>query len=115
MTEDIKEIYAQADWYLERPEHEVEMRGMLQRRKVPLGPNTRSAVSFMLIENEREIPVYAATMEQRLTPFVGRRVLATGKLVDLSSEGYSTEFWPASITAKELKMDHNSGTTPNQR
>jgi hypothetical protein len=97
----VTDVYAQADWYRERPEREVEMRGVLRRRDVPLGPGTRPALSFMLVADGREIDVYAATAERRLAPFVGRRVLATGKLVDLSGEGYGMELWLASIAAEE--------------
>lgn len=95
------DVFAQADWYRGRPERETEMRGVLRRREVPLGPAARTALTFVLVADGREIDVYAARAERTLAPFVGRRVVATGKLVDLSSEGYGIELWLASIAAEE--------------
>jgi hypothetical protein len=91
------EVYARERWYLERPEPEERWRGDLRRRDVPVGPAARTALSFALVTRDRELPIYAANVAADLTPFVGRRVVARGKLVDLTTEGYGPELWLASI------------------
>jgi hypothetical protein len=97
----VPDVYAQADWYRERPEREAEWRGVLRRRDVPVGPATRSALAFVFVAEGREVDVYAASAERSLEPFVDRRVVARGKIVDLSGEGYGMELWLASIAAEE--------------
>jgi hypothetical protein len=91
------EIYAREGWYLERSEPEESWRGDLRRQDVPAGPAARTALSFALVTRDRELSIYAASVEADLTPFVGRRVVAEGKLVDLTTEGYGPELWLASI------------------
>lgn len=91
------EIYARKGWYLERPEPEESWRGDLRRREAPVGPAARTALSFALVTRDRELPIYAASVEADLTPFVDRPVVAEGKLVDLTTEGYGPELWLASI------------------
>ena len=96
---DVTQIFAEAEWYQARPEPEKQWRGVLRKRDAPLGPATRGALSFTLVTADKSLPVYAANVEQRLGPFVGRQVLVSGKLVDLSQEGFGEELWIASIQA----------------
>lgn len=91
------EIYGRADWYAARPEHEERWEGVLERREAPGGPAARSALTFALVVEGRPLDVYAANVEETLAGFVGRPVVASGKLVDLSGEGYGEELWLASI------------------
>ena len=91
------QIYGEADWYRARPEPEQQWRGELRERDVIAGPTTRTALIYRLVTTDKEIPVYAANVEQKLALFVGRQVLIYGKLVDLSREGFGQELWIASI------------------
>lgn len=95
------EIYASANWYLAQPEPERTWRGLLQKRKIPQGPAMRTALSYALVTEEGELPVYAATVEELLAPLAGRQVAATGKLVDMSREGFGRELWIAFIEQVE--------------
>lgn len=95
------EIFAKADWYLERPEPEMEWRGLLQERDVPVSPTSRAGVRYLLITKDKQFPVYAANVEQQFATFVGHSVIVRGKLVDLSNEGYGQELWIASIRQVE--------------
>jgi hypothetical protein len=97
----VTEIYAEADWYRERSEPEKEWRGVLREREVKVGPATRTALTYKLVRDDQELPIYAANVAPKLAPFVGRQVLIRGKLVDLSKEGFGRELWIASIRADE--------------
>jgi hypothetical protein len=90
-------IYADTDWYAERPEQEREWRGVLHRRERGIGPDTRTALTYALGTSDRELDVYAAQADAILAPLEGLRVVAKGKLVDLSGEGHGTELWLASV------------------
>lgn len=71
---------------------------MLRRREPPAGPAGRAALVFALeVEGAAAIDVYAAKAEAILRGFLGRAIIARGKLVDLSCEGLGKELWPASI------------------
>jgi hypothetical protein len=52
---------------------------------------------FVLATPEGSLDVYAASAERLLAPLEGREVTATGKVVDLSSEGFGVELWPAFV------------------
>ena len=95
------EIYAETDWYRDRPEPEELWRGVLQEREVPRGPATRAALLYTLVSEDGQLPVYAANAERQLAPFVGRQVLVSGKLVDLSDESFGQELWIAAIEVVE--------------
>lgn len=96
------EVYAGAHWYQARPEPEKEWRGVLRERDAVVGPGARSALRYTLITGDRQLPVYAANVERVLAPFVGRQVIAYGKQVDLSEEGFGEELWIGSIGAVGL-------------
>jgi hypothetical protein len=96
----VTQIYAEADWYRKRPEPEKKWRGVLRERKVPAGPATRTALTYKLVVKGKELPVYAANVEEKLEPFVNQQVLISGKLVDLSKDGFGQELWIASIRAR---------------
>lgn len=70
---------------------------MLRRREPPAGPAGRAALAFALEVEGAAIDVYAAKAEAILRGFLGRAIIARGKLVDLSGEGLGKELWPASI------------------
>jgi hypothetical protein len=92
------EIHAGSDWYVQRPEPEVVWSGVLVRRDERRGPGSRLGLGFALVAGERELDVYSAGAARLLEPYVGRRVSAAGKLVDLSDEGHGQELWLGSIT-----------------
>jgi hypothetical protein len=70
---------------------------VLHRREPPGGPAGRAALAYALELESRSIDVYAASVEAVLAGFVDRTVIAMGKLVDLSGEGFGEELWLASI------------------
>jgi hypothetical protein len=90
-------VYADTDWYVARPEREEVWRGVLREHTAPLGPGTRGGLTYVLVTREGELQVYAPHAE-RLTRFLGHRVSARGKLVDLRAEGFGRELWIGSIT-----------------
>lgn len=104
------EVYADKDWYAARPDPEKTWRGVLWRREVPAGPSARTALTFALATGDRHLPVYAANAEHLLAEFVGRRVVAVGKLVDLSPEGYGEELWLGSLETGCSAEDGDDGT-----
>ena len=93
----VTKIYADAEWYRDRRESEKTWRGVLQKRDTPLGPATRPSQSYVLVTNKARLPVYAANVDEQLAPYVGRRVVVRGKLVDLTRDGFGEELWVASI------------------
>lgn len=99
------QIYAGEAWYQARPEPEESWEGVLRPRQLDRGPASRNALRYELISGQDEFAVYAANAESVLESFVGRKVLITGKLVDLSDEGYGQELWIASVVALETNED----------
>jgi len=90
-------IHADTDWYRDRPEAEREWRGTLRERKASVGPTGRPALAFELVTPDEKLPVYAAGVKLKLAPFVGAEVVARGKRVDLTTEGYGPELWIGSL------------------
>ena len=70
---------------------------MLRRREPPGGPAGRAALAYTLELEGRSVDVYAANVEAVLSGFVDRTVVAAGKLVNLSGEGFGEELWLASL------------------
>jgi hypothetical protein len=71
---------------------------VLRRREPPGGPAGRAALAYALeVEGRRSIDVYAANVEPVLARFLDRTVVAAGKLVNLSGEGFGEELWLACI------------------
>jgi hypothetical protein len=95
------EVYAKAKWYLMQPDVEEEFQGTLQRREVAAGPATRTALRYTLVTDAESLAVYAPNSLEKLEPFVGRRVVVRGKLVDLGAEGSRPELWIGSIGPAE--------------
>jgi len=91
------QIYEQAGWYAERPEPEKSWSGVLRRRTPPGGPAGRAALAFALELEDRVLDVYAANVQRLLAPYVGKPVIAVGKLVSLRDEGFGDELWLASM------------------
>jgi hypothetical protein len=73
---------------------------VLRRREPPGGPAGRAALAYALELEDRSLDVYAANVQDVLADFVDRPVAATGKLVDLSGEGFGEELWLATIRAR---------------
>ena len=96
-TNEVTEIYARVDWYAERPEPEKQWHGVLRRREPPAGPAGRAALAYALEVDGASIDIYAANVEAVLSGFLDRAIIATGKLVNLSGEGFGNELWLASI------------------
>lgn len=94
-------IFAEADWYVASPEPEKLWEGELRARDLPSGPATRASLNYLLITPDRQLPVYAANVSERLAPFVGHHLLVRGKLIDLTKEGYGSELWIGCIESSE--------------
>ena len=99
IAESVTIIFANENWYRERPEPEQEQTGVLERRKPATGPNSRSALRYNFRAGKRSLAVYAPGAD-RLGRLVGMPITALGKVVDLRSEGFGVEFWIASIRSK---------------
>jgi hypothetical protein len=82
---------------VERPEPERSWQGVLRRREPPGGPAGRAALAYSLELEDETLDVYAANVEHVLAGFVDLPVEASGKLVDLSGDGFGKELWLASI------------------
>lgn len=74
---------------------------MLRRREPEVGPDNRTALTYSLVTSDAELDVYAAQADAILRPLEGMRVVATGKLVDISGEGQRTELWFGSVEARQ--------------
>jgi hypothetical protein len=99
------EVYAQESWYRARPEPERRWRGELRERPVAPGPGSRTSLSFTLVTDEGDLPVYAAGVARRLASLAGRPVEAFGKLVDLRSEGLGQELWIGSLRRLDARSE----------
>jgi hypothetical protein len=92
-------VITAADWYRTRPEPEQEWRGVLRKRAVPVGPAGRSALRYELVTLEGVFAVYDPGESSSLSRLVGQDVLARGKLVELTAEGFGQELWIAEVKA----------------
>jgi hypothetical protein len=83
-------------WYLERPEPQVVLNGVLRRRDVVTSPGGRDRLLFELegATGERLV-IYGPRAEAALDRLVGHTVEIAGKLVELTGEGFGQELWIA--------------------
>lgn len=95
-------VFAEADWYINRPEREQTWEGILRRIKPDSGPAGRSATSFRFTTNNTIMNVYAANAGQQLNKYVDRPITVQGKLIDLGNEGFGKELWIASIHEDDM-------------
>jgi hypothetical protein len=94
---DTLRLYADEAFYRGRPEPEEMLTAVLIERRQPLGPANRP-MRFALVGDYGELPAYAVGVaEERLTRFLGSRVVACGKRIDLRAEGFGVEFWIGEI------------------
>lgn len=84
-------IYANADFYRERPEAEAVFRGRLTKNCPAPTPGGRDHCYFL-----GDLPLYTSgkATEPALEPFVGADVAVRGKRVLILTQ---SEIWPASI------------------
>lgn len=81
-------------WYSERPEPEVTLNGTLRHRVSGTGPGNRLGLDYELaLADGRLLPVYGPAADDDLRPLIGHPTELTGKLVDLSAEGFGVELW----------------------
>ena len=93
-------VFAGKAWYVERPEPEEQLAGILERLKPPSGPAGRPSLSFVLRRSgAADLPVYAAGVERMLGAFAGRPVFIRGKRVDFERAGFGNELWTGEIEA----------------
>jgi hypothetical protein len=93
-------VFAGKAWYVERPEPEELLAGILERVRPPSGPAGRPALSFVLRRaGAGDLPVYAAGVERVLGAFAGRPVSIRGKRVDFERAGFAIELWTGEIGA----------------
>jgi len=90
-------LFEDEDWYIDRPEAELEWQGILQRRDTVTGPASRTSAGYALRSDDGNHVVYAPNIDFLLASYLGTRVVVRAKLVDLSGEGYTKELWLASI------------------
>lgn len=90
-------IFADKDWYLERPEPEETVHGILQPRAVNPGPGGRPALAYVLSQPGGELPVYSAQIESLLEDLAGLPITLRGKRVDMRAEGFGVELWIGEI------------------
>jgi hypothetical protein len=76
-------------------------RGVLQERRASTRPATQTGLAYVLVTEDEQLPVYIAHSAPKFAPYAGRHVVARGKGVDLSGEGYGKELWVASIQLVE--------------
>jgi hypothetical protein len=91
-------IFADEKWYLERPEQEEQITGVLATVTPPSGPAGRPALSFALERIEGcDLQVYAAGIENVLCALVGRQISIRGKVIDFHQAGFAIELWIGEI------------------
>jgi hypothetical protein len=91
------QVFAEKSFYLERPEPEEILIGVLQLAHVREGPNTRD-MPFRLVVGADKLKVYVAGLDvETLRPYVGHEVEVVGKRIDQRIEGYGIEIWIATI------------------
>jgi hypothetical protein len=94
---------ASSAWYSERREPDVTLNGTLRRRVSGTGPGNRPGLAYELeLADGKILPVYGPTVHENLRPLIGHSTELTGKLVDLTAEGFGVELWigdPGAITA----------------
>lgn len=91
-------LFADRQFYVNRPEPEEVFEGYLRAAPVITGPDTRDMPIHIELPDET-LPVYALDASaELLRPLVDRRVRMLGKRVDLGPEGGVIELWPASVT-----------------
>ena len=90
-------VFADKPFYLERPEPEEILVGVLQLAHVREGPNTRD-MPFRLVVGTNKLNVYVTGLDvETLRPYVGHEVAVVGKQIDQRIEGYGIEIWIATI------------------
>ena len=90
-------VFANKEWYIERPEPEERLTGTLEPVTSPSGPAGRPALSYVLLTGAGKLPVYAAGVERLLGSLVGRPVIVLGKRIDFSPAGFVMELWIGEI------------------
>jgi hypothetical protein len=98
-------IYAEEHWYRAMPEPEERWLGVLRKRDVVVGPGTRIGLHYELATETLRVPVYATGLDTELANYVGREVMITGKLVDLTDEAFGQELWIGAMGAVEAEID----------
>jgi hypothetical protein len=85
------ELFRDKDWYMTSTEPVLDTIGTFHHIPTAASPGGRDYQFFL-----DDLPFYhgALVNEERLIPLDGRRVLATGKTVDI---GYGPELWSESI------------------
>jgi hypothetical protein len=98
-------VFAGKTWYLERPEPEEQLAGILESVTPPSGPVGRPALSFVLRRTGAgDLPVYAAGIERVLGALAGRPVSIRGKRIDFQRAGFAIELWIGEIEAGSTEV-----------
>ncbi|MEO6421147.1 MAG: hypothetical protein ABIO31_00255 [Candidatus Nitrotoga sp.] len=91
------QVFAEKSFYLEKPEPEEVLIGVLQLAHVREGPNTRD-MPFKLVVGTYKLNVYVAGLDvETLRSYVGHVIKVIGKRIDQHIEGYGIEIWIATI------------------
>ncbi|MDQ3871977.1 MAG: hypothetical protein M3301_10245 [Chloroflexota bacterium] len=93
-------------WYAERKEPEETFVGILRGRETAASPMGRTRLPFELaLPDAESLPIYGPDAEAALSRLVGRRLRITGRVVDLSSEGFGRELWLPNAEAARVATD----------
>ena len=90
-------LHEEASWYQERSEPEEEWEGVLEVLDTVQGPGGRTHRYALARENAARLPIYTGNLGDVLDDLEHRRVRVTGKLVDLTDEGFGEEIWPSRV------------------
>lgn len=90
-------LHEDASWYLERSEPEEVWEGVLEVLDAVQGPGGRTHRYMLGMEQAGRLSIYTGNLGDALDDLGRRRVRVTGKLVDLSDEGFGKEIWPARV------------------
>jgi hypothetical protein len=86
------EMYAKKEWFTRHPSSLVSLEGEIRKIDNPLGPNTRG--SWYVFQNDNDtLSIYDPENLIKKDFVKGRKLIISGKIVDLENEGFSKEIW----------------------
>ena len=95
----MSDVYAAQSWYVGWPEPEEDFVGTLEALPTVTGPGNRPSLGFLLRTADDNLPTYSAGVDDVLAPLVGHRLHFRDKVVDLTGEGGTREFWIGTISS----------------
>jgi hypothetical protein len=99
-----QQVFSNEVWYIERPEPQENLTGILEPVTLTYGPDNRPALSYLFRMGDGVLPVYAAGIEGLLRSLAGHPVIVLGKRIDFSTLGFSIELWIGEIELNTSKI-----------